>query len=150
VDAIAVARRAWLAPPGSTVLAGGAIGRVFESKDPPVNLMDKQRGDRTTGDMRILLPIEEANPAAAWLVLTLFDWDQGGEGEITLNGNKVDLATSKLSNGRDYEFPPLRIPAAWLEFGAEPNVLKFTWRSTAGFIVKKAKIVVADALHQEP
>ncbi|HUT32110.1 MAG TPA: glycoside hydrolase family 20 zincin-like fold domain-containing protein [Planctomycetota bacterium] len=145
VEAIAGARRAWLAPPGSTVLTGGAVGRVFESKDPPINLMEKQRGDRTAGEMRIALPVEEANPAAAYLVLTLFDWDQRGEGEITLNSHKVDLATSKLSNGRDYEFPPVRVPAAWLKFGSEPNVLKFTWRSTAGFIARKARIILADA-----
>ena len=31
------------------------------------------------GTMKIVLPVEEANPGAAYLVLTLHDWDQAGE-----------------------------------------------------------------------
>jgi len=95
--------------------------------------------------MRIVLPVEEADPAAAYLVLTLNDWDQRGEGEITLNGHRVALATSRLSNGRDYRFPPVAVPAGWLKFGAEPNVVRFVYKATAGFIVRKAQLTIADA-----
>jgi hypothetical protein len=150
VEAIAVARRAWAGPADAVVLAGGALGRPFESNDPAVNLLGEDRGDRTEGEMRLALPVEEANPRAAFLIITAFDWDQEGEGEIYLNGHKVALETSRQSNWRDYEFPPVPIPTAWLKFGAEPNVLRFVWRSTPGFIIKKARIVLSEAGGQEP
>ena len=70
---------------------------------------------------------------------------QEGEGEIYLNGRRVAVETSRRSNWRDHDFPPVRIPASWLKFGPEPNVLRLVWRSTAGFIVKKARIVLAEA-----
>jgi hypothetical protein len=140
VEAIAAARRAWASPDGA---AARVVGRHFESKDPPVNLLGEERGNRAEGVMRIVLPIEEANPDAAYLILTMFDWDQDGEGEIYLNGHRVAIETSRRSNWRDHEFPPVRVPASWLKFGPEPNVLRFVWRSTAGFIVKKARIVVS-------
>jgi hypothetical protein len=144
VESIALARKAYAAPAGTLVLKGGALGRGFQTEDEPVVLFAAQRGDRTEGTMKIVLPVEEANPAAAYLVLTLHDWDQAGEGEIYLNGHRVELATSKLSNGRDYRFPPVVIPNQWLKFGPEPNQLRFLYKSTAGFIVKKAEIVVSD------
>jgi hypothetical protein len=145
VEAIVQARRAWAAPKGALVLEGGALGRSFESQDPPVNLLGQARGDRTEGALRIVLPVEEANPEAAYLVLTLNDWDQRGEGEITLNSHPVPLETSRLSNGCDYQFPPVAVPAEWLKFGPEPNVLRFVYKATAGFIVRKAQIVISDA-----
>lgn len=48
--------------------------------------------------MRIVLPLEEANPDEAHLMLTMFDWDQEEEGEIYLNGHRIDLEPSRLSN----------------------------------------------------
>jgi len=145
VEAIGQARRVWAAPKDTLVLESGALGRSFESKDPQVNLLGNARGDRTEGFMRVVLPVEEANPASAYLVLTLNDWDQRGEGEITLNGHRVALPTSRLSNGRDYRFPPVAVPVEWLKFGPEPNVLRFVYTATAGFIVRKAQILIADA-----
>ena len=140
VEAIAAARKAGARPEA----AGAPRGRSFESKDPPVNLLGKERGGRTEGTMRIVLPIEEANPGAAHLILTMFDWDQEGEGRISLNGHRIGLATTRRSNWRDHEFPPVRIPASWLKFGPEPNVLRFEWLSTSGFIAKKARIVLSE------
>ncbi|KPK42611.1 MAG: hypothetical protein AMK72_14200 [Planctomycetes bacterium SM23_25] len=145
MEAIALGRKAHAAPPGAVVLKGGALGRRFASSSEPVVLFSKQRGDRTEGTMQIVLPVEEANPKAAWLVLTMYDWDQSGEGEVYLNGRKLAVPTSRLSNGRDYIFPPVAVPAGWLKFGPEPNVLRFVYKSTAGFIVKKAEITVSDA-----
>jgi hypothetical protein len=57
----------------------------------------------------------------------------------------VALPVSKLSNGRDHPFPPVPVPAGWLKFGPEPNVLTFVYKATAGFIVRKAELVVCDA-----
>ena len=145
LEAIALARKAHAAPEGTKVLAGGTLGRGFASGDPVVNLLGAARGDRTDGTMKITLPVEEANPHAAWLVLTLNDWDQDAEGEIFLNGHKVQLATSNLSNGRDHAFPPVRLPTDWLRFGDTPNELKFVYLRTAGFIVRRAEIVIGDA-----
>ncbi len=145
VEAIALARKAWAAPPGTSVLQGGMLGRHFASQDPPVNLFASQRGERTEGRMAVVLPVEEANPHAAFLVLTLYDWDQRGEGAIELNGHPVALAVSKLSNGRDHQFPPIPVTPAWLRFGPEPNVVRFAYKATAGFIVRKATIVLCDA-----
>jgi hypothetical protein len=94
--------------------------------------------------MRIELPIEESNPQRAQLILTIKGWDRAGEGEIYLNGHKVNLKASKLSKNRDYRFPPIRIPPEWLKFDPETNVLRFVRRSTAGFRVKKAAIIVSE------
>jgi hypothetical protein len=121
-----------------------AHGRIFESQDPPVNLLANERGNSTEGEMRIVLPLEEANPDEAYLILTMFDWDHDDEGEIYLNGHRMDLDPSRLSNWRDHEFPPIWIPSYWLKFGPEPNILRFVWRSGAGFAVKGAKIVVSE------
>jgi hypothetical protein len=79
----------------------------------------------------------------------MYDWDQSGEGEVYLNGRKLAVATSRLSNGRDYTFPPVPVPAGWLKFGPEPNVLRFVYKSTAGFIIRDAAIIVSDA-HSSP
>lgn len=46
-----------------------ARGRIFESHGPPVNLLADERGDRTEGEIRIVLPLEEANPDEAHLML---------------------------------------------------------------------------------
>jgi len=144
VEAISAARKAYAAPAGTLVLKGGALGRGFKSVSEPVVLFAKQRGNRTEGKMEILLPVEEANPGAAYLVLTMYDWDQVGEGEIYLNGHKVDIAVSRQSNGRDYQFPSVVVPSTWLKFGPEPNEMKFVYKSTAGFIIKKAEIILSD------
>ena len=145
IEAIEQARKAYAAPEGTKILTGGAMGRPFASTDAPVNLMGTGRGDRTEGTMTIVLPVEEANPGEAYLVLTINDWDQTGEGEIFLNGHPVELAISKLSNGRDYTFPSVRVPPDRLKFGPEPNVLRFVYKATAGFIIKRAEIIVCDA-----
>ncbi|MBN1675720.1 MAG: hypothetical protein JXR37_32050 [Kiritimatiellae bacterium] len=143
IEAIALARRVY-ASPGSVLVGGASFGRKFSSEDRPVDLTAKKRGDRTAGEMRIELPVEEANPERAHLLLTLNDWDQPGEGEIYLNGHRVELAASGKSNGRDYGFPPVEIPREWLKFGPDPNVLRFVWVKTAGFKVVRAQIVVSE------
>jgi len=144
VAAIAAARKASRRLADNGPASRPAGGRPFESADPPVELLGPKRGTRTEGRMRIVLPVEEARPGRAQLVLTMFDWDQHGEGEIYLNGHRIALPTSSKSNWRDHEFPPVRVPAEWLRFGPEPNVLRFVWRSTSGFIAKKARIVLSD------
>jgi len=42
--------------------------------------------------------------------------------------------------------PTIPIPADWLHFGDEPNVVSFTYRTTAGFIARKAVLTVCDEL----
>ncbi len=142
MEAIRSARKKSGAPDASIPLE--ARGRIFESHDSPVNLLADERGDRTEGEMRIVLPLEEASPDEALLILTMFDWDHDDEGVIYLNSHRIDLEPSRLSNWRDYEFPPIWIPSYWLKFGPEPNILRFVWRSGAGFAVKGAKIVVSE------
>ena len=49
LEAIELGRKAYAAPEGTKLLAGGAMGRGFASQDPPVNLLGKGRGERTEG-----------------------------------------------------------------------------------------------------
>ncbi|MBM4047948.1 MAG: hypothetical protein FJ279_22840, partial [Planctomycetes bacterium] len=92
------------------------VERSVEASGGPVNLMGQQRGDRVEGGMVVTIPADIPLKAirSASLVFTINDWDQRDEGEIQLNGHRVDLPISKASNGRDHEFPPHPVPVEWL------------------------------------
>jgi hypothetical protein len=40
--------------------------------------------------------------------------------------------------------PPIAVPAEWLKFGSEPDVLQFIRGSAAGFTTTNAAIVVSE------
>jgi hypothetical protein len=143
IEAVLIARRAYR-PSGGAPTVESSTGHLFETMDPPVDLFHKEKLKQDKGKMRIELPVEEANPQKAYLVLTINGWNKEGVGEIYINGHKMEIAPSKESIGKEYRFPPKAIPTEWLKFGSEPNVLLFIRRSGAGFKVEKATIVVMD------
>lgn len=118
------------------------VERSVEASGGPVNLMGQQRGNRTEGTMTLTIPadIPLKDIRAASLVFTINDWDQTGEGEIHLNGHRVDLPISRASNGRDYEFPPFPVSVEWLKAGE--SEVKFIYKATAGFIAKQVTLLL--------
>ncbi|MBM4044362.1 MAG: hypothetical protein FJ279_04545 [Planctomycetes bacterium] len=84
--------------------------------------------------------VEAAKQVDMMLFSANNDWDQRDEGEILLNGHRVDLPISKASNGRDHEFPPHPVPVEWLRPGA--NEVKFLHKATAGFVAKRVVLLM--------
>jgi hypothetical protein len=115
--------------------------RLFESTE---DSLDLTAADRVSGEMRIELPAEEANPQQAFLFFTLKGWSGEKSGEILLNGHKVNLKTAGERQGEARNLSPLVVPAQWLKYGAEKNVLRFTRRNEEGFKVVKAAIGIID------
>ena len=115
--------------------------RLFESTD---DSLDLTVAERVSGVMRIELPAEEANPQQVFLFLDIKGWSGEKSGEILLNGHKVDLNTAGERQGEARNLSPFTVPAKWLKYGADKNVLRFTRRNEEGFKVAKAAIGIID------
>jgi len=114
---------------------------VFRSKDKPIVLMGTARGDRTEGTMTILVPVVGLKARKAQLAVTINDWDNPNEGKITFNGTELSFRARGGYNGVDHTFT-VDVPAETLKTGFTPNVVKAVWRSSAGFDVKDAALIL--------
>lgn len=125
VDAIAFGRRAYSSPADTRVVATGLLGRVFSGQPD------------STGVVRIELPVEEANPGSASLVLHLQEWPPDGDVSLLLNGHRVVVTSGRAAD-------PIPLSPSWLRFGPQHNLLVIPGDQATRPVLDEARILIID------